>query len=294
MKKNMLYTLIALMTFMVLAFTGCNSNASTDSGNNSPTASTTTSATINKTPDKSAALLTPTSQATSSVKPTASQTATTSATSKPTAVNTATPKPSPTTNIYTTTSRMVVIDAGHGGMDPGTSGFGVYEKDIALDVSKRLNALLKSMGIETYMIREDDTFSDFPDRIKLANEKKAALYLSIHCDSFDDPSVKGTATFYHPTRKTTLGGLTELQYATNIQEELVKKIGTVNRGLKDGSELGVIRAAEMPSALVELGFLSSPNDAALLKDESFRQKIAEGLAEGIKKSLEAIDNKTLN
>ena len=190
-----------------------------------------------------------------------------------------------------TASKLVVIDPGHGGDDPGTrSADGMLEKNIALDTCLKLNSILTHWGIETYMIRTTDIFIPYTDRISTANSKKASLYLSVHCDWFKDTSYKGTATLFYPSQTLALGHLTEVNYATIIQNELVKTIGLNNRGINDRPDLAVLHHAKMPSVLVELGFLSNPDDTTQLSSEEFRQNAAQGLALGIKAALAKISD----
>lgn len=184
---------------------------------------------------------------------------------------------------------LVFIDPGHGGVDPGTSGNGLVEKDIVLDVCKRLDEILKKSGIGTYMTRTGDTYMDHKDRIALANEKKADIFLSVHCDWFNNPAYGGTQTFYYSSKDLKKGNLEEIPYAKLIQQEAVKAMGTNDRGVAERPDLSVLKRATMPSALIELGFLSNKNDSSLLGSPDFRQKVAEGLASGILKALEKIE-----
>lgn len=181
---------------------------------------------------------------------------------------------------------LVCIDAGHGGKDPGASWNGLIEKNITLDVALKLNNILQKCGISTYMIRTEEADIDRKDRIFSANAKNASLFISIHCDWYKNSSINGTGTFYYPSQNLKLGMLTEFEFAQIMQDELIKVIHTNNRGVIDNTDLAVLRHANMPSVLIELGFISNPGDAALLGSPDFRQAIAEGLAEGIKKSLQ--------
>lgn len=186
-------------------------------------------------------------------------------------------------------SHLVAIDPGHGGNDPGAVVGGLVEKSINLDIAIRLNQLLKQSGIRTYMIRADDTFSEPKERIYTANSKKASLFVSIHSNWFKDPSFNGTMTLYYPSKQLLKGKLVELDYALIVQDELSKSLSTKNRGVIDRPNLSVLKHANMPSILVELGFMSNRSDAELLSSDDFRQKAAAALARGIIKSLARID-----
>lgn len=183
---------------------------------------------------------------------------------------------------------LVAIDAGHGGVDPGTSGGGLDEKDIALDISLRLEKLLKDNGTDTYMTRTEDVFMDHKERILLANDKNASLFISIHCDWFNNPAYGGTQTLYYPSTDLKNGNLSEIQYAKIIQNELIQKTKVNDRGIIDRPNLAVLRHAKMPSVIVELGFLSNKTDVTNLGSTEYRQKVAEGLANGIIKALASI------
>jgi N-acetylmuramoyl-L-alanine amidase len=185
-------------------------------------------------------------------------------------------------------SYLVAIDPGHGGNDPGTQASGIVEKDANLDICRRLNTILQKSGIKTYMTRDSDTFVYTRNRIEMANVKKASLYLSIHCNWLKEPDVDGIQTFYYPSTKLRVGNLVEKDYAQKIHSNLLNELKATDRGLRADPNLTVLKHAQMPSVLIELGFLSNESDAAKLKSASFRQKAAEALAEGIKNSLKAI------
>jgi len=186
----------------------------------------------------------------------------------------------------------VVIDAGHGGVDPGSNNGDVLEKDINLDVALRLGKLLEEAGIKTLLTRDDDTFMKPSEKIGFANENDACLFISIHCNYFDDTSVNGTSTYYFPSDYEDAGNLPGKEFASIIQEELMKVINTKDRGIIPGPKTIVLKNSKMPSALVELAFITNPSDFALLTSEDFRQKAAEGICEGIKKALKKLDSGT--
>lgn len=192
------------------------------------------------------------------------------------------PTPTPTPN----KDPLVFIDAGHGGNDPGTNGYGLVEKNVTLDIAKRLNQSLTDAGIKTYMVRTGDTYMDHRDRIYLANDMKASLYISIHCDWFDNSKYSGTQTFYTTAKELKLGELSELQYAKNVHNQIISAIKSNDRGIMDRPTLAAVKYATMPSILVETGFLSNPGEAANLAKDEYRQKIADAMSAGIQKSLE--------
>ncbi|HHW00324.1 MAG TPA: N-acetylmuramoyl-L-alanine amidase [Clostridiaceae bacterium] len=185
----------------------------------------------------------------------------------------------------------VVIDAGHGGIDPGSNNGDLVEKDINLDVALKIGKLLEQEGIKTILTRNDDTFMKPSEKIGFANENDACLFVSIHCNYFDDTSVNGTTTYYYPSDYKDAGNLPGKEFATMIQEALMNHIGTRDRGIAPGPKTIVLKNSKMPSALVELAFITNPSDAALLASENFRQKAAEGIAQGIKKAVEILYSK---
>ncbi len=211
----------------------------------------------------------------------------------------------------------VVIDPGHGGRDVGTHGpSGLYEKDVVLDVSRRLGALIESrLGSEVVYTRGDDTFIPLEERTQIANERKADLFLSIHANSSQIRSAAGVEMYYlnFTTSKAAMDvaarenagssrsiyDLKELlekialkdkidesrEFAAALQSSLNSlesktNSGAHNRGLKRAPFI-VLIGASMPSVLAEIGFLTNAADEALLKKPEYRQKIAEALYKGI-------------
>lgn len=187
--------------------------------------------------------------------------------------------------------KVVVIDPGHGGEDPGATVNGLVEKDINLDVSLRVRSILQSRKVLVLMTRESDLSMEPRDRIVFANSNESALFISIHSNWFEDPSLHGVMTLYYPSLKQRAGYLTGVGFALTVQQELMGKIQMKDRGIIDRPNLAVLRHADMPSILVEIGFMSNKEDARLLSSEEFRQKSAEGIAQGIIKALSKIDGK---
>jgi len=188
---------------------------------------------------------------------------------------------------YTKKDKLVVIDAGHGGVEPGAVHGGYYEKDFNLDIAKRLNELLKSKGVKTYMIREDDSFVGLYERAYIANSLNATLFLSIHNNAYYE-RFKGTETLYYPPSSGSTGFNGE-KFAKIIQKNLVNKLNTVDRGIVQRPKLVVLKATTMHASLAEIAFMTNSEDMAKLKTESFRQKAAEALCEGILEALKEVD-----
>lgn len=187
----------------------------------------------------------------------------------------------------------VVIDAGHGGIDPGTNNGDLLEKDVNLDVALKIGKILDEAGIKTMLTRDDDSFMKPSEKIGFANENNACLFVSIHCNSYEkDSSVNGTTILYYPSDYKDAGNLSGKEFASIIQEELMKLINTRDRGIVSSPKKIVLKYSKMPSALVELAFITNPSDAALLASEDFRQKAAEGIANGIIRAVEILYSET--
>ena len=183
-------------------------------------------------------------------------------------------------------NKILVIDPGHGGWDPGAVANGMRESDINLDVALKLNELLKGTDIKVYMTRETDVdlgakTEDLYGRVRIANDIEADLFVSIHNNKFNTKAY-GTETFYHGGANTQGTGLTSAKAANIIHNDLIKALGSYDRKVKTANFV-VIRETKMPSILVEGGFMDHPQEAAKLKTQEYRMKMAQGIFEGIKK-----------
>ena len=169
----------------------------------------------------------------------------------------------------------IAIDPGHGGSDAGAVGpSGIREKDITLKVGLKVRDLLESYGYTVVMTRTTDTFVSLQERCDIANNSNADLFVSIHNNSFGDPSANGTETFSYFSYDE--GG----QVARSIQSKLVSALGLRNRGTKT-ADFYVLRNTKMPAALTELAFISNPTEEALLNTEDFQNKAAKAIVDGI-------------
>ena len=220
----------------------------------------------------------------------------------------------------------MVIDPGHGGHDQGTEGSnGLLEKDLVLDVSKRVGKLIEeNLGAEVVYTRTDDTFIPLDSRALVAVDHKADLFLSIHANSSPVPRIAGVETYYRniTTSKDALDvaarenassqkSIADLEnilvnvmrgdkveesreFAGRIQESLYSFSqrnfpGTKDRGVKS-APLVVLVGAKVPSVLVEVGFLSNAREEALLRKPEYRQKLAEALFRGISHYAESLSH----
>ena len=215
----------------------------------------------------------------------------------------------------------VVLDAGHGGKDPGSQGkYGTKEKDVVLDITKRIGRLLeKNAGIKVVYTRDEDVFVPIIDRTKMANDTNGKLFVSVHANANKNRKIQGFETYLlRPgksedaievaSRENAVIKLEEKtgQYdnltgenlimatmaqsmfmkesedlAAIIQMELDKRLNTPNRGVKQAG-FYVLIGASMPNVLVEVGYLSNPAEEKNLKQAVHKQRIAESIYEGIK------------
>lgn len=168
---------------------------------------------------------------------------------------------------------VVVIDPGHGGRDPGAVGVGgLQEVQVVNPVAQRVASLLQQQGIQVVMTRRDNRTLELSDRVAIAQRANATAFISIHANSAAASSANGTETFYASSRGASL--------ARSIQSNLIQATGMNNRGVKQ-ARFYVIRNTSMPSALVELGFVSNSSDARRLRDPDFRNRMADAIARGI-------------
>ncbi|WP_052947986.1 N-acetylmuramoyl-L-alanine amidase [Aneurinibacillus tyrosinisolvens] len=170
---------------------------------------------------------------------------------------------------------VIVVDAGHGGTDSGAVGNGAKEKNITLGISQKLaDALNGDSKFKVIMTRESDTYPTLTDRVNIANNNKADLFISVHINSVDNnPKPGGTETYYYAERSKT--------YAATVHRHLSQATGFMDRKVKTAG-FQVIKYTKMPAILVEIGFISNPEETAKMTDESFQQGVADSLYEGIK------------
>lgn len=219
---------------------------------------------------------------------------------------------------------LVVIDAGHGGKDPGAIGqSGLKEKDVTLDVALRLDKALKNKNIKTVLTRDSDKFIALSDRTTIANKSGGKLFISIHCNSAKQRKAEGMETYFLAPSKTERATqvallenesirfeerqdryqeLTEESYilmtmtqatftqesqslAGLVQEAVSRKAGLRNRGV-DQAGFYVLIGASMPAILFEIAFISNKEEEKKLKDKKFRQKIADEMCAAIVQFLE--------
>jgi N-acetylmuramoyl-L-alanine amidase len=182
-------------------------------------------------------------------------------------------------------SRIVVIDPGHGGGDPGTQHNRLVEKHLNLDIALRLASLLENNGIKTYLTRKTDVGPSIADRAALANEV-GDLFVVIHNNAYYNSRPHGTETFFWPHENESAFGITSERASEIILRNIVSAIGLHNRGSKE-HPYRVLRYSNIPSVFIEYAFLSNPNDAARLRSAEFLQRCAEGTFRGIQEIFRA-------
>lgn len=170
---------------------------------------------------------------------------------------------------------IIVIDPGHGGSDPGAVGpTGLKESDIALKIACMVADILTRYNIQIVFTRVGDTKVSLDKRVQIANQSGAEYFVSIHINSASNPKATGTETYAYAK------GVEGDRLARSIQKNLVESIGLADRGVKYNS-LQVVRDSKMPAALVEVAFINNPVEEQLLKDDTFLERAAVGIAKGI-------------
>ncbi len=168
--------------------------------------------------------------------------------------------------------RTVVIDPGHGGQDLGGRWGRVYEKHLCLDTATRLEAYLRSRGINTVMTRDSDYFVTLPQRVAMANHYRDAIFVAVHYNFTPKESVGGLETYFCTPQS--------YDFACFAHDSLIRHLREQNRGVKF-ARFYVIRNTACPSILVECGFVSNSGERDSMKSAWYRQSIAEGIGEGI-------------
>ncbi|QHA90151.1 N-acetylmuramoyl-L-alanine amidase CwlD [Bacillus sp. N1-1] len=185
--------------------------------------------------------------------------------------------------------QVIVIDPGHGGADGGAVGDNVVEKDIALKISLKLRDYLQEAGALVIMTRETDTdlasegtkglsnrkAEDLRKRVELINEGSHHLFVSIHLNAIPSSQWSGAQTFYNPVNEESEA------LSRFIQDEIKRNLENTNRLAKNMESVYLLREAEIPGSLVEVGFLSNPSERELLNTDTYQNKVAASIYQGI-------------
>ena len=215
--------------------------------------------------------------------------------------------------------KKVVVDAGHGGNDPGAIGrTGLREKDVNLDIAKRLALLLRSEGVDVVMTRNNDRFIPLDTRVRITNSSKADLFVSVHSNANHTRSLNGFEVYYvavscNDAKRAVFSARNanldlpnasfasyslelkamlwdmlyaydrseSIQLAHSICKSVDNSLDIRVIGIKD-ARYEVLRGARIPAVLIEVGFVSNYNEERMLKNSYYRQKVAEGIMEGIR------------
>ena len=187
-----------------------------------------------------------------------------------------------TTSAMPLNKKIIVIDAGHGGFDPGMVSGKIEEKDINLSIAKKLQTYLEQGGATVIITRIDDSdlgqgkSSDMNARRLIANSSHADIFVSIHQNAFARTSVKGAQVFFFNESDNSQ------KLATFIQERLIQFVDSNNKfRAKANSNYYVLKQTQMPAVLVECGFLTNSNERGKLTNEDYQEKIAWGIYLGI-------------
>ncbi|HWP97400.1 MAG TPA: N-acetylmuramoyl-L-alanine amidase [Syntrophomonadaceae bacterium] len=194
---------------------------------------------------------------------------------------------------YGLSGRVIVIDPGHGGLDSGASRGDLVEKEITLQIAKKLEHMLSQSGALVVLLRGNesdlagDEFTgairehkqeDMRKRVKLANEAGADLFISIHTNAVPSPSWSGAQAFYKP------GSPESKAVAVGIQKELQRILGNTKRSAGAGNYY-VLKNVQMPAVLVEVGFISNPEEGRLLANSQYQDRVAYAILAGMASSL---------
>ena len=219
----------------------------------------------------------------------------------------------------TAKNKTIVIDAGHGGKDPGASGYRRYkEKHVVLGIAKYLRDYLKQRGYRVYMTRSGDYFIKLRKRTKFANKKKADLFISIHANASKNKRAKGIETYFlSPSRSSRAekvaamenkADIDDMNYygkqsflsfmnnhkiiasnklAIDLQQGILLEVrkhykGVIDGGVREGP-FWVLVGAQMPAVLIEVGFITNPTEAKRLVSKSYQKRIAKGIADGVER-----------
>ena len=194
---------------------------------------------------------------------------------------------------YDVLNKIVYLDAGHGGYDPGASYFGISEKSLTLAIQSRVKAKLEAEGYQVVTTRTSDTYVDLADRSRAANASESDIFVSIHINASGSSAAQGIETYYYqpyaeyPSRinATYHANPTRLSMsdtlANAIQSSLINATGAQNQGVKRQT-FAVLRETTAPAVLLELGFLSNPQEATRLNTSAYQETLANAIVAGIK------------
>lgn len=177
-------------------------------------------------------------------------------------------------------AKTIVIDAGHGGKDPGAVNGTKYEKVANLQIAKKVGEKLKEKGYNVKYTRSKDVYFSLQERCRMSNNWGADAFVSIHLNSATNKDAKGIETLRYPN----VGQQTK-DLAENVQTELVAALGWKNRGVKTRSDLYVLKKTVASAVLIECGFISNDEEAKKLFSSTYQNKIATAITKGVHNTL---------
>ena len=178
--------------------------------------------------------------------------------------------------------KVLLLDAGHGGKDPGTSGNGMQEKNLTLTIAQKIEQELQGSGIKVYMTRNSDVYPENSTRAQTANDI-ADLMVSIHINSGPE-TANGTETLYQVHANDSSARLTSKQLAEILQANMISATGNTNRGVKLRTDLLILNRTTVPSAIVEVIFITNTGDALKISNPSYQDQVAQAIADGIQEA----------
>lgn len=179
--------------------------------------------------------------------------------------------------------KVLLLDAGHGGKDPGTSGNGMQEKNLNLTIAQKIAQKLQGSGIKVYMTRDSDVYPENSTRAKTANDI-ADLMVSIHMNSGPE-TANGTETLYQVHANDNGARLTSKQLAEILQGKVVSATGNTNRGAKLWTDVLILNRTTVPAVIVEVIFITNTGDALKISNPTYQDQVAQAIADGIQEAV---------
>ena len=179
--------------------------------------------------------------------------------------------------------KVLLLDAGHGGKDPGTSGNGMQEKNLTLTIAQKIEQELQGSGIKVYMTRDSDVYPENSTRAQTANDI-ADLMVSIHINSGPE-TANGTESLYQVHANDSSSRLTSKQLAEILQASMISGTGNTNRGVKLRTDLLILNRTTVPAVIVEVVFITNTGDALKISNPAYQDQVAQAIADGIQEAV---------
>lgn len=179
--------------------------------------------------------------------------------------------------------KVLLLDAGHGGKDPGTSGNGMQEKNLTLTIAQKIEQKLQGSGIKVYMTRDSDVYPENSTRAQTANDI-ADLMVSIHINSGPE-TANGTETLYQVHANDSSSRLTSKQLAEILQANMISATGNTNRGAKLWTDVLILNRTTVPAVIVEVIFITNTGDALKISNPTYQDQVAQAIADGIQEAV---------